>query len=469
MKSEKTINKILGVSISNVIKLISGIVVALMIPKILSVSNYGYYKIFILYLAYTGLFNFGFIDGIYLKYGGKDYDSIDKGIFRTFFKYLVTLVLFVSLVIFIIAFTVKESNTRTIFILLAINLLSVHITGYFQIISQITSRFKEFSQRIIISAIGNLIITSIIYVFNFDNFVIYLLLVILLNYAMSIWYIFTYKDIVIGKKSKISYLSKEIIFLTISGIPLLLANLASTFVLNVDKQIVQIFFDVEIFAVYSFAYSMLTMITVVVSAIGVVLYPTLKKTNIDNIGKNYPKLNMIIICVVLIGLLGYFPLQWIIPRFLPNYATALIVFRIALPGLIFTSSITAVKHNFFKITNKNTHFFIIAILIILLNIGLNLGAYYIFGTTIAISISSIIGISIWNCLTEMYLVKMHKTKWIKTSLIIIIGLILFYSITSIDNYVIGGFLYLISIIFIIYVFNADSIQYFFKKSSNPKE
>ena len=74
MRSEGTIKKIGFVAFSNIIKLISSILIAFVIPNLLGLTNYGYYKVFVLYLTYIGLFHFGFIDGIYLKFGGLSYE-----------------------------------------------------------------------------------------------------------------------------------------------------------------------------------------------------------------------------------------------------------------------------------------------------------------------------------------------------------------------------------------------------------
>ncbi|MBU1145338.1 MAG: hypothetical protein KJ971_05730 [Firmicutes bacterium] len=458
MNNKSTIKKIGFVASSNIIKLVSSILIGFVVPNILGLTNYGYYKVFVLYLTYIGLFHFGFIDGIYLKYGGVDYQELDRRKFRTYFKFLLNLEVIISIIGIIVTLLFVRDEKRFIFSLLVVNLLAINLTTYFQFISQITSRFKEYSSRIIILAFTNIIVVSYMYFAKVTDYKIYVILLVAMNYLLLIWYIVTYRDITFGKKDILSSSRKDILSLFTIGIPLLLANLASTFVMMVDKQIVEIFFTVEKFGVYSFAYSMLAMITVVVSAVGVVLYPILKKTNLESIGKNYSKLNTIIISIVLIGLIGYFPLLWVIPKFLPDYIDSLIIFRIALPGLIFTSSITAIKLNFFKITNKNNYFFGISFIIILINIGLNLGAFFIFGTTVAIAISSIVGLSLWYVLTEIYMVKKHQTKWIKNSLITFIGITLFYVFSSIQNYIFSAIFYFSAIALLILVFNRKEIK-----------
>ena len=61
------------------------------------------------------------------------------------------------------------------------------------------------------------------------------------------------------------------------GMPLLLANLCSTFLISLDRQFVSMLFTTEEYAVYAFAYSMLSLITVATSAVATVLYPVFKR------------------------------------------------------------------------------------------------------------------------------------------------------------------------------------------------
>lgn len=74
----KVLNDILKVAASNIIVLFSGVLVGFLLPKIIGITDYGYYKTYTLYATYVGMFHFGISDGIYLKYGGKDYSQLDR-------------------------------------------------------------------------------------------------------------------------------------------------------------------------------------------------------------------------------------------------------------------------------------------------------------------------------------------------------------------------------------------------------
>ena len=93
----KFLKNTLFVGFSQIVLLLSGILTGIFLPKIMSMDSYGSYKLYTLYLSYVGLFHFGFIDGIYLKYGGVDYDDLDRELFRKFSKYLLVIESIISL------------------------------------------------------------------------------------------------------------------------------------------------------------------------------------------------------------------------------------------------------------------------------------------------------------------------------------------------------------------------------------
>lgn len=86
MSGNSTLKNIVKVSLSNLCIVISGVFVGFLIPKVLGVEEYGYYKIFTLYATYIGIFSFGISEGVYLKYSGIEYSRLNKQKIRCFTK-----------------------------------------------------------------------------------------------------------------------------------------------------------------------------------------------------------------------------------------------------------------------------------------------------------------------------------------------------------------------------------------------
>ena len=212
----KTIKDILKVTFSNACILLSGILVGFLLPKIIDQVDYGYYKTFTLYIAYIGLFHFGIIDGIYLKYGDKDYNELDKEKFRFYTRFLLILEGAISFLFIIISlFAIQEKEMKFIFVMVSLTLFSTNITSYFQYISQITRRFKELTLRNIVQSILiSLAIISLFISYKYFrlviNFEIYTIIYVIILFLLMVWYIFAYRDITFGKASKGLY--KDILY-----------------------------------------------------------------------------------------------------------------------------------------------------------------------------------------------------------------------------------------------------------------
>lgn len=63
---------------SNIIAFLISALVTFIVPKVLGVENYSYFQLYLFYVSYTGFLHFGWADGIYLRYGGKYYEELDR-------------------------------------------------------------------------------------------------------------------------------------------------------------------------------------------------------------------------------------------------------------------------------------------------------------------------------------------------------------------------------------------------------
>ena len=72
------IKNIINVLTANVAELIVGILASFMIPMVVSIGSYAQIKTYSLYISYIGILSLGYYDGLYMRYGGVDFKSIDK-------------------------------------------------------------------------------------------------------------------------------------------------------------------------------------------------------------------------------------------------------------------------------------------------------------------------------------------------------------------------------------------------------
>ena len=440
---KKNFKDILKVAFSNIAKLLSGVLVGLLLPKIIGVTDYGYYKTFTLYGVYVGLFTFGITDGIYLKFGGQDYDALVKVKFRFYTRFYFLMELCFSVIAAVVALLFLPGEYRFIFLCLAVYLLFFNITSFFQTISQITGRFTELSVRNLLQSLFQAAVILFMYfssdIYSYRFFTIFY---VSITCMLALWYIYTYRDLVFGKSSGYQATRDDLKYFVVSGTPLLVSNLSMLLLLSLDRQFVNVLFTTDEYAVYAFAYNILTLFSTTLSAISTVLYPALKRTNKGNLKTSYSKLTFSVILLSYVGALLYFPLLKFIPWFLPKYTDALPIFRIIIPGLAVSSAVTIVMHNYYKVLGKNILFFRNCLCILAASFTANLVAYLIFGTREAISVASIVVLLLWYLLSERLFVKQYGIHFTKNLLYIIVMSAGFYLSTMIDTWWLEMIIYL---------------------------
>jgi len=464
-KNTKTIiRNILSVTMSNITTIFAGVVVGFIIPKIFTVEDYGFYKVFTLYITYIGFFSLGIIDGIVLKFGGYDYDKLNKPKFRSYFIIYLIIHIFFTLINIIISFLFSSEEYKFIFVFIALNITSMNLLGYFQQISQITQRHSEYSIRKIVQSILTIAsVLILLFAFNLgveSDYRIYIIITVAINYFLAIWYIVRYREIILGRFDNLIKTVPEIMNLSITGFPLLFANLSSTLILTLDRQFISILFSTSIYAYYAFAYSMLSLVTVATSAISRVLYPTLKRTTLDTLKENYSKLIVVMTSFVFASLASYFPLSIFINWYLPSYNSSLEIFRVIFPGIAISSSIIVVMHNYYKTLGDSFLYFKKNIVVLCFSVISNFVAFKLFKSQIAISWASIITMLLWYLYVESYFVKKFKYNNIKNTSYILIMMASFYIISTISNHYIALLIYISCFLVVNYLFYREVLYGF---------
>ena len=409
---------------SNFIKLLSSLLIGFVVPSILGVEDYGYYKIYALYLSYVGLFHFGFIDGIYLIYSGSKYSEINRKLFRMFSRHLLILETIITVVFLFLSIVIFDGIKQQIFVLLSLNLLSINFNSYFQFISQATNRFKEYSSRMLIQSLTNLIIVGIMFTFRYSDYYMYIILLTVSNYLLTFWYLFTYREITFGISDEFD--STTLMSVYKEGIPLLIANLVSVLIMTVDRQFVEIFFDIRIFALYSFAYSLLSLVSIFVNSLKVFLYPTLKLFKQEDVLKFYSSSLHKLSYILIVSFLVYYPFSLIVEHYLYDYFGSIDIFQFYLPAFMFSSIILILVQNYYKYLNINGTYLIIGLFVIIFKILLNYIGLKTFNDIKAVSIFNSIGNMLWFIILSYVLSRRIKHDWQFITISFIISIVVFY-------------------------------------------
>lgn len=458
MGHKKVLFDTLKVIIGNLFKLISGLSIGLILPMYLSIEGFGYFRLFSLYLVYFGLFHFGFIDGIYIKYGGYNYSSIDKNDFRMYTRFFIIFQVIIAIIALFMAYYLFNGDRQFVFIILALNIVGINVFSYYQHLSQALSKFSELTLFNILFSLLSFIAVIVVIISKNYNYRFYLFLVSIINYTLAIFYILRYRGIFFGKVNLTKESITKIKTLFIVGIPMLAAYLISIIMLNFSKQIVDWFYDIETFAMYSFAFSMMNLANVFIYAISTILYPILKRTEEHLMKKIYTDTIQLVLIITMFSLALYFPLTIFIDKFLPKYHDSLKILRVVLPSIVLVSSIQIVKLNYFRALGHTKNFLMSSLYSLAFTITSAAVAYIIFNEIIVIALSYVLSTLIWFYFTDYHFIKLYKVKVVRNYLFLIIGFGIFYILSGFSNHIFGMFIYTILITIAVYLMYQNRLK-----------
>lgn len=452
-KSTGITEDIIKVSSSNLIRLVIGIVSGLLVPKFLGIENYAIYKTFGLYVGYVGILHFGFVDGLYIKYGGFDIESIPKDHLKSEMLFL----LFIQLAITFLGVAIIIITGYDIKIILpvCIAIIPINMITFYKFLYQATGSFSEYARLNSIQPILNLIaIVLVIFIIRENSpylfikanlFILYFIFLILFYNSFR-----NLKDI----KSEKIFTVKNINNITV-GIFIMFGNLSLMLFYSMDRWFVKILLTNIDFAYYSFAVSMMGIVTTLTNSIAIAFYPFLARMgeNRNILAKSYRYL--IILSTASSGI--FFLFKFVVYKFLPNYILSLNVIAILFAGLPAISIINVIYVNLYKIKKLERKYFFVVISMAIISFIFNSIAVLIYKSNCTIAIATTLTFYFW------FFYSSNSFKSIKINIrdIIYLGffIIIFYLTTTfIDNWMIGLLTFLIVMITIDYLLFKEVIR-----------
>ncbi|WP_225986724.1 oligosaccharide flippase family protein [Bacillus cereus] len=448
------------VLVSNGIILLLGFLITFLLPLKLTIEDFGYWQLYFFYSGFVGLFMFGFLDGIHLKYAGVTYSSIDKSEFRLYFRCTccLSLIMFIIMSFFIIVY-IKDYDRMFVLFFINLNIIIFNINGFFTHINQVTSRFKYYSWGIILDRIIFVILIIPMLFMSLDSYKYYLIINVISRVAVVIYNISISRELVFGESMKLMGNYNQIIDLIKCGIPLTISAILSMLLISFPRLIVDNFFGIEEFGMFSFANSMLSIAVQLVIAVSTVLYPLLRKMEKDNYEIVNNLLNSSVWIFGSIMLCAYFPIVFFLKNYLPKYVPILEYLYFLFPMMIYQCKNNIVITTFYKVLRLEKVMLINNVGGLLVNLLVTICSYYMFESILSIIVASVVCFAAWNYYVDWYLKK--KSKWnFKKKYYEPFIILAFLMSTQIENWVTGLFVYLVLLLCVVMVFKASFLEWY---------
>ena len=448
MNIKKAIVKVFS---ANFIQIISSLIIGFVVPSVLSIEGYASLKTYTLYMTYVGVLHFGFVDGLYIKYGGKKLEEIDKEVLKGEHLFLIIFQLIISISFLIISLLLNN----IILFLFAITILPIMLQSFFKSLYQATGKFDDYSKVIYVFTIIYMLLNILLaIVLRNTNYIFYCLTTFLANFISVIFAEIKLLSMLKGKKTIIN---KNIINNFKVGIFVLLGNLSVVGLFGIDKWFVKLFLSTSDFAYYSFAVSMLAIISTLVNSISITFYNYLFENN------NREKINKLKEYLLLLGgfaSLSFFVIVFIVEKYISKYIPSLDIIAITFAVFPYMFLINALYINLYKVNKDEKHYFKVVLSMLLVSIIYNIVVIKTINNTIAIAGATILTLITWVIYSTRDIGQVNADFKMYIYMISLTSSFLIVAHTL--NWLHGGIVYLLIYCFLSITIYKDSFVYILK-------
>lgn len=391
---------------SNLISFIVSALVVLIIPKLIGVEEYGYWQLYIFYSSYVGFLHFGWNDGIYLRFGGEEYKNLNK---RLFFSQFIQLsATQISIGIFIwFGSTLFVTDLNRDFIIKMVSIVTILMNTRYMLffILQATNRIKEYARLTMLDRIVYIFLVIIFLLFGVRNYKLLIFADLVGKFISLFFAMLTCKNIVFNKVN--------IFYLTISetieninvGIKLMFANIASMLIIGVVRFGIESTWDVATFGKVSLTLSISNMMMIFINAVGIIMFPILRRTNQDKLASVYSNMRDFLMVLLLGILLMYYPIKSVITSWLPQYADSLLYMALVFPMFLYEGKMALLINTYLKTLRKEKVMLRINLISMCISIVMTVISTQIVKNLDIAILNIVILLALRSALAESYLAK----------------------------------------------------------------
>lgn len=391
---------------ANLVTMLVSVLIVLLIPKFWGDEPYGYFQLYLFYISYVGFFHLGWVDGIYLRIGGKSYTSLDGPLYAAqFFLLAVLSAAAAAAIVLVSPFFVQDPNQLFVVRMFCVCIAVYLPVTYINYILQATNCIKEYARILLSEKLVFIVLLILLLIGGETGFrsLIYadlagklVALVLAVVYARTFLF------------SGLCSLERTVreMFVNISvGCKLMVANVASMLIIGIVRFAIQSNWGVTVFGKVSLALSVSNLFIVFVTAVSVVLFPVLKQVNGSRQVEIYDFIRHLLMPALFLMLLFYCPVQFVLGNYLPGYRESLRYLAIMLPVCVFECKMSLLVNTYLKVLRKEWQILYVNLAVVAMSFLMTLLTVYMWHSLNAAVAGIVVLIAARVYIAEVYLAR----------------------------------------------------------------
>jgi O-antigen/teichoic acid export membrane protein len=369
-----------------------------LIPRLMSVEEYGHWRLFLLYAGYVGFLHFGFADGALLRWAGRTQEAIYHEVGPSW-RYLILLHLAVVIPLCAMAGLAPGMPTH-------IRILCVGVLLFGLIINSVTllqyslQAARVFRPVAIAAAVppGVFVVLAFCWSLRSTPTANELMALYGVSWVVVLIYLFLrVRPRLTSSSGSARALGKES---TALGWPILLANVGFGLVQSADRLVVSSARPIYDFAQYSLAASTMFAPVAAIAAVYRVFFSHVAAVEHEGRARVYGRASRFLLLAWSLLLPYYFVLEVFVRRFLPKYIPALPLAGILLFGVIFLAEIQILHMSFSYLHRQQREFLLLTIGAFLVTLSMALIITLERHSLAAVAVGQVAALALWWVVNE---------------------------------------------------------------------
>jgi O-antigen/teichoic acid export membrane protein len=371
------------------------------IPRLVSVEDYGYWRLFMLYTGYAGFLHIGLPDGAFLRWAGRPLGDFRHEILPAL-RFLIWLHVAAILPAVLACEMLLRPDLRFVGVAVLVFSLLVNSITLIQIALQSARTFVPVA---VSTAVPSGIFLALVFLWELRRVPDFRILigVYFVAWSAALVYLLTQTKTRSDSPPAESpwRLGRGCVSL---GWPILLANASLTVAQTADRLALSWAASVRDFAHYSLATSAtVSVVLAVVVAAYRVFFPHLAALDSEHHGRIYATASRFLFLSWALLLPYYFVLELFVKRALPQYVDSLPIAYLLLPGTIFIGEILILHTTFAYVRGLQREFLCSALAALALSLLIAAGAAFGTDSLRVVAVGEVVALGLWWIFNEWWL------------------------------------------------------------------
>jgi len=382
--------------------------IVFLIPRLISIEDFGYWRLFLLYASYAGVLHLGFLDGLLLRWAGQRLENFHPEV-RVSLKFLSWQLIVLLLPACVIVGLALHAESRFVWLSVLMYTFFFNLAALLQYCLQGARQFKPVAFAT--AAPGAIFVLLIVmwnirWVPNFRT----LIALYCISWLGALIYLWARVKPLQGFNSRDSawLLGKTGILL---GWPMVLANMGQGLVQSADRLVVSSALPIHDFAEYSLASSALFVPVTAIATVYRVFLSYAAALEHNGRVKIYKHASRFRLFAWSILLPYFFVLEVFVRNFIPKYLPAMPLSAILLLSVLFLAEIQILHTSFAYLYGRQRQFLILTIVALVLSFSVVTVTAIWLRSLVAIAIAQVGALSLWWFGNEWSLREVTGQRW----------------------------------------------------------